>query len=63
MGSEFDSRSKGSGFESHLILDGNGVKAMPGSIIVPNPGSFKWKEKNTGSQMRHTKKKLKKPRS
>jgi len=22
----------------HPILDGNGVKAMPGSIIVPNPG-------------------------
>ena len=38
---------KGSGFESHLILDGNGVKAMPGSIIVHNPGLFnKWKERN-----------------
>jgi hypothetical protein len=23
----------------HPILDENGVKAMPGSIIVPNPGS------------------------
>ena len=40
VGSELDSRPKGSGFESHLILNGNGVKAMPGSIIVPNPGSF-----------------------
>ena len=35
-----DSRTKGCRFESHLILGGNGVKAMPGSIIVPNTGSF-----------------------
>jgi hypothetical protein len=25
---------------SNTILDGNGVKAMPGSIPTPNPGSF-----------------------
>ena len=31
---ELDSRSKGRGFESHPILDGNGVKALPGSIPV-----------------------------
>jgi hypothetical protein len=39
-----DSRSEGCGFESHLvlskILDGNGLKAMPGSIPAPNSGSF-----------------------
>jgi len=34
--SKLDSRSKGRGFQSHPILDGNGVKTMP----VPNPGSF-----------------------
>jgi hypothetical protein len=27
--SKLDSRSKGSGFEYHPILDGNGVKTMP----------------------------------
>jgi len=44
---------EGCGFESHPILDGNGVKAMPGLIFTPNPGSFNnWKE----SQMGHTKK-------
>ncbi len=27
------------------MLDGNGVKAMPGSIPAPNPGSYNiWKE-------------------
>jgi len=31
---------EGHGFESHPILDGNGVKAMSGSISAPNPGSF-----------------------
>jgi len=30
----------GRGFESHPILDENGVKAMPGLIPAPNPGSF-----------------------
>jgi hypothetical protein len=40
--SELDSQSKGCGFESRLIqiLDGNGLKAMPGSIPAPNSGSF-----------------------
>jgi len=28
---KIDSRSKGRGFESHPILDGNGFTAMPGS--------------------------------
>jgi len=35
---KLDSRSKGRGFESHPIQDGNGFKVMPGSIAVPNPG-------------------------
>ena len=40
------------------MLDGSGVKAMPGSILVPNPGSFNNEQKeNIGSQMGHTKKK------
>jgi len=39
---------------SSKILDGNGVKAMPGLISAPNSGSFK-NEKNTGSQMGHIK--------
>ncbi len=34
MVSELDSQSKGRGFEHHPILDGNGFKAMPGSIAV-----------------------------
>jgi hypothetical protein len=40
--SKLDSQSKGCGFESCLIqiLDGNGLKAMPGSIPAPNSGSF-----------------------
>ncbi len=41
--SELDSQSKGCGFESRLIqilLDGNGLKAMLGSIPAPNSGSF-----------------------
>ncbi len=35
-------KSKGCGFESRLIqiLDGNGLKAMTGSIPTPNSGSF-----------------------
>jgi len=32
---------EGRGFESHPILDGNGVKSMPGSIPASNSGSFK----------------------
>jgi hypothetical protein len=33
---------EGCGFESHLIqiLDGNGLKAMPGSIPAPNSDSL-----------------------
>ncbi len=40
--SKLDSRSKDCGFESRLIkiLDGNGLKAIPGSIPLPNSGSF-----------------------
>jgi len=38
---EHDSRLDGRGFKSHPIPDGNGVKAMPGLIPAPNPGSFK----------------------
>ena len=41
---ELDSLSIGLGFESLLIqhyLDGNGIKAMPGLIPVPNTGSFR----------------------
>ncbi len=34
------SQLEGRGFETHLMLDGNGVKAMPGSIPEPNPGLF-----------------------
>jgi hypothetical protein len=55
-------RSKGCGFESCLvltkILDGNGLKAMPGSIPAPNSGSFKKNKKNIGSQMGQTKKNI-----
>jgi len=44
--SKHDSMLEGPGFESHPILDGNGVKAMPGLIPTPNPGSFNnWKER------------------
>ncbi len=42
--SGLDSRSEGCGLKSCLvlykILDGNGLKAMPGSISAPNSGSF-----------------------
>ncbi len=38
--SKLDSQSEGRGFESHPLLDGYGVKAMPGSIPAPNPGVF-----------------------
>ena len=40
---ELDSLSIGLGFESIFIqhyLDGNGIKVVPGSIPVLNPGSF-----------------------
>ncbi len=32
--SKLESRLEGRGFESHPILDGNGVKAMPRSILA-----------------------------
>ncbi len=38
--SKLYSQSKGCGLESN-ILDGNGVKAMPGSIAAPNSCSIK----------------------
>jgi len=38
--SKLDSKLEGCGFESYPILDGNGVKAMPGLLSAPNPGSF-----------------------
>jgi len=40
------------------MLDGSGVKALPGSIPTPNSGSLLKKTENTGSQMGHTKKKI-----
>jgi hypothetical protein len=45
----------GSNLGSSNILDGNGVKAMPGLIPAPNSGSV---EKNRGTQMGHTYKKI-----
>jgi len=38
--SKLDSQFEGRGFKSHPILNGNGVKAMPGLIPAPNQGSF-----------------------
>jgi len=35
-----DSQLEGTGFKSHPMLDGNGVKVLPGSLTAPNPGSF-----------------------
>jgi len=34
------SRSEGCGFDPRPMLDGSGVKAMPGSIPAPNSGSL-----------------------
>jgi len=31
---------EGRGFDPHPMLDGSGVKAMPGSIPAPNSGSL-----------------------
>jgi len=31
---------EGRGIDPHPMLDGSGVKAMPGLIPAPNPGSF-----------------------
>ncbi len=39
MVSVLDSWLEGHGFKSCPIRDGNGVKAMPGSIPAPNSGS------------------------
>jgi len=48
------------GFESHPMINGNGFKAMLGSITAPNSGSLLIEKKeNKGSQMGHTKKYLK----
>jgi len=33
-------RSEGCGFNPGPMLDGSGVKAMPGSISAPNSGSL-----------------------
>ncbi len=38
--SNLESLLEDHGFESHAILNGNGVKAMPGLILSPKPGSF-----------------------
>jgi hypothetical protein len=40
---------------SFKIVNGNGVKAMPGSIPAPNPGSLYENKKNTARQMGHAK--------
>jgi len=46
---DLDSWLEDQGFESHAILDGNGVKEMPGLILAPKPGSFNnQKEKKYG---------------
>jgi len=34
------SQSEGRGFDSCPMLDGSGVKAMPGSVPTPNSGSL-----------------------
>jgi len=31
---------EGRGINPRPMLDGDGVKQMPGSILAPNPGSF-----------------------
>ena len=54
MNSTHDLKVVCSNLVSSNILDGNGVKAMPGSIPASNSGSI-WKfRKNVGSQMGHT---------
>jgi len=37
-GRALGSRSVGCGFDPRPMLDGSGVKAMPGSISAPNSG-------------------------
>jgi len=39
-GGALGSRSEGRGFNPCPMLDGSGVKAMPGSILTPNSGSL-----------------------
>jgi len=39
-GRVLSSRLKGRGIDPRPMLDGSGVKAMPGSIPAPNPGSI-----------------------
>jgi len=45
--SKLESYSEGRGFKSHPTLDGNGVKAMSGSIPEPS-GSFTKRNKIMG---------------
>jgi len=45
--SKLDSRLEGRGFKFHPLLDGNVVKAKPGWIPVPNPGSFNNQKERT----------------
>jgi len=57
--SQLNSRLEGRAFESHPIVDGNGVKVMPGLIPARNHpiqvNSIIEKKENTGSQIGHTK--------
>jgi hypothetical protein len=46
----------GSNLASSNKLDGNGVKAIPGSIPAPNSGSWYKNKKNTFFLKGHTKK-------
>jgi len=39
-GRVLSSRLEGRGIDPRPMLDGSGVKTMPGSIPAPNPGSF-----------------------
>ena len=58
MGIKLNVQSKGRGFESHPIIDGNGVKAMPGSMsCTPQSWFIPEKKENRGSQKGHTEKK------
>jgi len=43
-GRALGSQSEGRGFDPCPMLDGSGVKAMPGLILTPNFGSL-WKNK------------------
>ena len=53
--STLDREVVGSNLVSSNILDGNGVKAIPGSIPAPNLGSIiKKRWKNIGSRIGHS---------